>query len=314
MKDLNEVYVGIDSSKFELEVAVHPLGEHRVFENSEAGLSALASWLGAWPVSRVVLEASGGVEALALWRLRQAGLSVFRVNPRRVRDFARAIGRLAKNDKIDACVLAHYASVTELPEAVAPDEDREALGELLSLRESIQKDIEAFDARQRACVQSAAKHSCQLLIEALHAEREHLEREILARLRAAPKLYARYRRLRRVPGIGPLNAAALVAWLPELGCRNRRTIAALVGVAPYDDDSAGRRGKRRIQGGRPKLRRLLFMAALSACRYNPPLAALYNRLLAEGKDKKVAIVAVIRKMLTRLNAMLRDNTEWSPAT
>lgn len=314
MKDLNEVYVGIDSSKFELEVAVHPLGEHRVFENSEAGLAALASWLGAWPVSRVVLEASGGVEALALWRLRQAGLSVFRVNPRRVRDFARAIGRLAKNDKIDAFVLAHYASVAEPAEAVAPDEDREALGELLSLRASIQKDIEAFEARRLACVQSAAKRSCQFVIETLHAERQQLEQEILARLRAAPALHARYRRLSQVPGIGPLNAAALVAWLPELGCRSRRTIAALVGVAPYDDDSARRRGKRRIQGGRPKLRRLLFMAALSACRCNPPLAALYDRLLAEGKDKKVAIVAVIRKLLTRLNAMLRDNTEWNPAT
>lgn len=310
----NEVFVGIDSSKATLEVAVHAVGAHRIFENSEAGIASLMTWLQAWPVQRIVLEASGGVESRALWQLRQAGLPVFRVNPRRVREFARSIGRLAKNDKIDACVLAHFASVIEPPQPVPQDAAREALGELLSLRDSLQQQLDAFVARKRACVQPAAQRACQRMIEALHEQRDEVEREIRERLRAAPQLEERYQRLRQVPGIGPINAAALVAWLPELGCRSRRTIAALVGVAPYDDDSATRRGRRRIQGGRPRLRRLLFMATLAACRYNPPLAAHYKHLLAEGKDKKVAIVAVLRKLLTCLNAVLRDNAQWNPAS
>lgn len=313
MKGSNEVFVGIDSCKATLEVAVHAVGAHRIFENSEAGIAELVTWLRAWPVQRVVLEASGGVEARAMWQLRQAGLPVFCVNPRRVREFARSIGRLAKNDKIDACVLAHFAAIVEPPQPVPQDEAREALGELLSLRESLQQELDAFSARKRACVQPAAQRACQRVIEALHEERSRLDREIRARMQAAPQLEARYQRLRQVPGIGPINAAALVAWLPELGCRNRRTIAALVGVAPYDDDSATRRGKRRIHGGRPKLRRLLFMATLAACRYNPPLIAHYKHLLSNGKDKKVAIVAVLRKLLTRLNAMLRDDTQWNPS-
>ena len=185
---------------------------------------------------------------------------------------------------------------------------------MLSLRDALQQQLDAFVARKRACVQPAAQRACQRMIEALHEQRDEVEREMRDRLRAAPQLDERYQHLRQVPGIGSINAAALVAWLPELGCRNRRTIAALVGVAPYDDDSATRRGRRRIQGGRPRLRRLLFMATLAACRYNPPLAAYYKHLLAEGKDKKVAIIAVLRKLLSCLNAMLRDNTEWNPAS
>lgn len=313
MRDLNEVFVGIDSCKKTLEVAVHVLDEHKIFDNTEAGIASLITWLKARPVKQIVLEASGGVESNALWQLRQAGLPVFRVNPRRVREFARSIGRLAKNDKIDAFVLAHFASVIELPQPVPQDEAREALGELLSLRDALQQQLDAFAARKRACVQPAAQQACQRMIEALHEQRTAVEHEIQEQLRAAPQLHEPYQLLLKVPGIGPINAAALVAWLPELGRRSRRTIAALVGVAPYDDDSANRRGKRRIQGGRPRLRRLLFMATLAACRYNSRLAAHYQHLLAEGKEKKVAIIAVMRKLLTCMNAMLRDNREWNPA-
>jgi transposase len=304
------VFVGIDVSKRWLDVHVRPAAQGRRFANDEAGRAALCQWLSGWPVTRLVLEASGGYERAVARALDAAGLAVWVVNPRRVRHFARASGRLAKTDRIDAAVLAHFAETYDRPPARPRHPALERLAEYRRARHQVQSQIVALNHQLGQLADPALKARLTILRRHLADELKALERLMYEIVRTTPELAERYRQLTALPGIGPQAALALLADLPELGQLTRRTIAALVGVAPINHDSGALRGRRTIQGGRSALRHVLFMATLTATRHNPPLQAYYQRLIAAGKPAKLALVACLRKLVVILNAMVRDQTPW----
>lgn len=304
-----KVYIGIDVAKSRLDVATWPESEHRTFTNDAADIDKLVAWARAQQPQLIVLEATGGYERAVLASLGAAGLPVAAVNPRQVRDFARAIGRLAKTDTLDAEVLARFAqAVRPLPRPL-PDTQAELLRALVIRRRQV---VEMLTAeRQRlASARAPVRELIQTHIASLERELSHLEKELDLTLHQSPLWRAREQLLRSVPGIGPTVAAVLLAEMPELGRLGRRQVAALVGVAPLNRDSGQFRGRRAVWGGRAQVRAALYMAALVASRWNPVLKHLYQRLLAAGKAKKVALVACMRKLLTILNAMVRDGTVW----
>jgi transposase len=260
----------------------------------------------------LIMEATGGYEQLVADAARARGLAVAVVNPRQVRDFAKATGQLAKTDRLDAQVLAHYGQALKprLTLAVSP-EDRE-LRALVDRRRELVEARTAEKNRRKQTTSDTVKGSIDDHIEWLDQQIGELDIEIESRLQKSVALQERYNRLRAVPGVGKVVATTLVIHLPELGQLDRKQIAALVGLAPLARDSGSVRGRRLIWAGRAQARSLMFMAALAASRHNPPLRAFYERLLAHGKPKKAALTAVARKLLTMLNAILRDQTAWSP--
>lgn len=301
-------FVGIDVSKDELEVFILPWRRQVCVSNDAAGWSELIAWLGQHAVARIGLEASGGYEAGVVAALRAAGYCVHILDPWRVRSFAKAAGRRAKNDRIDATVIARFVATFELHQA-RPDPARQALGALVKAR------LAAIELR--VGLANMAEHGNGELVRlrrryerALLADEKRLDGKIAAFITKHADLAERAALLASTPGVGPQTAAVLLALLPELGRLPRQQIAALAGLAPYDDDSGKRHGKRATAGGRTLVRRALYMAALSALRCNPVLRAFHQRLRARGKEFKVAQVACMRKLLTILNAMLRDNQPW----
>lgn len=310
------VVVGIDVAKRRLDVAVlnAELPEDG-YANDAAGHEVLVAALAALEPALVLMEASGGYEAALACELVAAGLAVAVVNPRQARDFARAMGRLAKSDRLDAAVLAELAAVLvrrdDLARFLRPPAEAERL------------DLEALVARRRqlvtmltaerqrlALARPAVRPSIEALIDALRAQIDELDGEMRTQIAAHHRELGAL--LQSAKGIGPVASATIIAELPELGRLDRRQIAALVGVAPYARESGVWRGRRRIAGGRGQLRRTLYMATLTATRHNPVIRAFYERLLAAGKLKKVALVACIRKLLTILNAMVRDGHPFDP--
>ena len=305
--------VGIDVSKDWLDLAVYPSGEHLREANDGAGWRALRRRLKKIGARAIGIEASGGYEGQVIRVLVQAGLPVRMVNPWKLRQFARAAGLLAKNDRLDAGAIARF--VDTLPcRAARHDPDLARLAELVTARRQI------LDARQQCANQTELPRDRELnrmlarRIRQLDADAARLDHRIAQEIAAVPALAERQALLRSMPGVGPVLAATLIAFLPELGTLTRRQIAALVGVAPYDFDSGKMRGVRRIFGGRAKIRRVLFMAAQVAAIWNPTLKACKQRLRDAGKKPKVAIVAVMRKIIVTLNAMVRDNAKWKPQT
>lgn len=311
MESSTEVHIGIDVSKASLDVAVHQTGAFCSLRNNPAGIRSLVARLRRLQPQLVLLEASGGYERRLLDALAAAGLPVALVNPRQLRDFARATGILAKTDKIDALVLARFAAT------VRP--------ELRRLSDARERDLSALQARRRQLIEmlTAEKNRLEKTsprvaremrdhIRNLERRVEALDKELQDLVRSCPDWRLKEQLLRGVPGIGPVLASTLLADLPELGTLNRHQIAALVGVAPLNRDSGTLRGKRSIWGGRSHVRAALFMNALVASRFNPVIKAFYQRLCALGKPKKVALVACMRKLLTILNSMLRNQTSWNP--
>jgi transposase len=304
-------WVGIDVAKDELVVAVRPSGHQWSVPQTPAGHRRLARQLTAGQPERVVLEATGGYERALARALHAAGLPVAVVNPRPVRQFARATGQLAKTDRIDAAVLAHFAEV--IAPAVRPPVDAatEEFEALLDRRRQIQEALTA--ERQRLPLAPPfIQRRIRAHVRWLEKELAELDRELEQRLQHDPVWRERAAVLQAVPAIGPVCAATLLARLPELGQLSHRQIAALVGVAPFTHDSGHLRGKRRIAGGRGEIRRVLYMAALQGARVNPVLRPFYQRLVAAGKPKKVALVACINKLLHLLNAMLAQGRPWTP--
>lgn len=303
------VYGGIDVSKAGLDAALWPTRQRLHVARDVAGLAQLAAWLGEHGVERVGLEASGGYEIVAIDALQAAGFTVIRHNALRVRRFAEAKGRLAKNDRADAETVAQFTAIL----AYAPASERrralDPLVELLSLRRMLIGWLTDC-ANQLEHLRDAAWRK-QLLSQRAGLRRRlaRLDAQLDERLAAEPEWSALERRLRTVPGVGPVLAATLIALLPELGLLSRRAIASLAGVAPFDDDSGKRHGERHIAGGRATVREALYMAALVGKRHNPVLAAFAERLA--GKKPKVIVVACMRKLLVILNAMLRDGTDWA---
>lgn len=301
------LFVGIDVAKSSLAVALYPTGQQLAVDNDPNGHAVLCRWLADQEVDRILLEATGGYENVLLATLA-ARWPVIRIAPHRARAFAVAMGKIAKTDPIDAGMLAHLAGVIEGP-LVTPQSPAEArLQALVRRREQV---VAQRDDERRRCLQvtdTFVRRSVQRHIKQLLQEIPRLDREIEACVPACGD--ERAQRLRRVPGIGAVTVATLMAFLPELGQLENRQVAALVGLAPYNCDSGNHRGLRRIRGGRANVRRNLYMATWSAVRHQPDLKARYAALRARGKCAKVALVACMRVLLIRLNAMLRDGSEW----
>jgi len=303
--------VGIDVSKEWLDVAVHPGGEHWRVTNDEAGWRALRRRLRGQGVRAIGIEASGGYERNAIIALVEAGLPVRNVNPWKLRQFAKAAGILAKNDRLDAHVIARF--VDTLPSRPARhDPDLARLAELVTARRQLVDDRQRCSNRMELLCDTALRRLQTRRIRQIDADVVRLDRRIAETITRVPAFAERYERLSSVPGVGPVLAATLIAFLPELGSLQNRQIGALVGVVPYDFDSGKMRGLRCIWGGRARVRRVLYMAAQIAAMHNPVLKAFKQRLIAQGKKPKVAIVAVMRKLIVCLNAMVRDNLPWRP--
>jgi transposase len=305
------LYVGIDVSKARLDGACRP-GESFQVGNDPDGIRALVERLRRLPVALIVLEATGGLELPAVAALAAAGLPVALVNPRQVRDFARAVGRLAKNDKIDAEILAWFAEAVKPPARPLPAEETRALDALLARRGQLLEMRVMEQNRLSACRDAAVRADLQAHIAWLNERVGQADRDLGEAIRRQPLWQARDELQRSVPGIGPVVSRTLLAALPELGQLAGRKVAALVGLAPFDDDSGRRRGVRRVAGGRGEVRAKLYMAALVASRRNPVLRAFYERLRQAGKQAKVALTAVARKLLTIVNAVVRSGQPWNP--
>jgi transposase len=302
--------VGIDVAKARLDVAFAPAGAAWQVANDEAGIAELVARLRPLAPALVVLEATGGLEIPAAAALAAAGLPVAVVNPRQVRDFAKAVGQLAKTDALDAALLARFAAVVQPPARPLPDEQTQALAALLARRRQVVAMLTA--ERQRlGAARPPVRARVQAHVAWLEQELADLDDELRRAVQASPLWRATEELLRSVPGVGPVAAVTLLADLPELGHLNRKQIGALVGVAPLNADSGTLRGKRVVWGGRGQVRAALYMAALVAVRHNPVLRAFYQRLLAAGKAKKLALVACMHKLLTILNAIVHHQTPWA---
>ena len=305
--------VGIDVAKGRVDVHVRPDGTAFACATDPDGLAALVRRLEPLRPKLVAMEASGGYEGVVAAALAAAGLPVALVNPRQVRKFAGALGRLAKTDAPDAGVIAHFAEAVRPAPKPLPDALALRLRELLARRRQLVVMINAEKQRLGKAADPLARRSFQTILRSLEAECARIDRAIDKLIEASPLFCAKQDLLKSVPGIGDVVARTLIVELPELGTVDRHQIAALAGVAPMNRDSGGDRGKRRIQGGRVEVRAPLYMACLVAIRHNPPLRTFYQRLRDAGKPAKLALVAVMRKLLTTLNAILRDHQKWAHA-
>lgn len=310
--DAAAVFVGIDVGKAYLDVAVRPAGTHERLSNDEEGVARLVDRLRAARPTLVVLEATGGLEAPLTAALATVGLAVAVVNPRQVRDFAKAVGQLAKTDALDAHVLARFAEVVRPEPRPLPDADAQALSALLTRRRQVIAMLVAEQQRLPTTV-AALRPRVEAHIAWLRQERDDLDRQLRDRVRGSPVWREDDDLLQSVPGVGPVLATTLIAELPELGHLNRKQIATLVGVAPLNCESGILRGRCIVWGGRAQVRAALWMGTLVAVQHNPVLRQFYGRLVAAGKPKKVALTACMHKLLLILNALLRQRTRWQPA-
>jgi len=310
---MDSITVGIDVSKDHLDIAVRPGGETFVVERNAAGLERLAARLTALSPYIVALEASGGFEVIAAAALTAAGLPVAVVNPAQIRAFAKALGQRAKTDPIDAAVIAHFAEAIKLEPRPLPDEATRLLADLVARRRQIIEMIGAERQREKRVTIPRLRKSIARLIKTLEKELSGLDADIDDAVRGSPAWREKEDLLSTVPGIGPTIARTLIAELPELGQLTRRQVAALAGLAPFTRQSGQWRGRSFIGGGRTAVRSALFMGAMVGKKHNPVLKAFFDRLVAAGKPKMVALIAVARKLLTILNAMLRDNLPWKHA-
>jgi transposase len=304
-------FVGIDVAAEWRDVAVRPDGDGWRIATDPAGIAALVARPTPRAPTLVVLEATGGCEVPVALELGLAKLPVAVVNPRQVRDSARAAGQLAKTDRLDAAVLARFGEAIRPEPRPLPGDAARRLQVLVARRRQLQG-MPVAERNRRRVAEAAARPSLDEHIARLRARVADLDADLARELRASPRWRAEADLLRRVKGVGPVLAATLIADLPELGTLDRHQIAALVGLAPLARDSGERRGERHVWGGRGEIRAVLYMATLCAIRHNPPLQTFFARLTAHGKPFKVAITACMRKLLVTLNAIKRDGTVWAP--
>jgi transposase len=302
-------FVGIDVAKAYLDVASRPAGAAERLPNDEPGIAQLVTRMLETGPTLIVLEATGGLEAPAAAALAAAGLAVAIINPRQGRDFAKAVGHLAKTDALDAQVLAHFAEAVRPAPRPLPDAEAQALSALLTRRRQI---LAMLVAEQQRLGTTALllRPRIEAHIAWLRHERDDLDADLRQQIRQSPAWRADDALLQSVPGVGPVLATTLIAELPELGHLDHKQIAALVGVAPFNRESGILRGRRIIWGGRAQVRTALWMGTLVAVQHNPTIRAFYQRLLAAHKPKKVALTACMHKLLTILNALLHHRTPW----
>jgi transposase len=310
---MERLFVGLDVAKDRLDVHVRPSDASFAVAYDERGVAELVARLQALQPALVVLEATGGYEVAVAVALAHAAMPVAVVNPRQIRDFARATGQLAKTDTLDAQVMARFAETVQPAVRALPTEQAQALGELVARRRQMVDMLAAEMNRRRQARDRRLEQRIAAHVTWLTRALAELDDEIKRLIRASPIWREAENLLTSVPGIGDVTAHALIADLPELGRLDRRKIAALVGIAPLNRDSGVWRGRRMIGGGRAVVRRALYMATVVAIRYNPVIAAFYRRLTAAGRPKKVALIAAMRKLVTVLNAILRDQRPWQPA-
>jgi transposase len=308
--EVASIFIGIDVSKAQLDVAVYPSSEYDSVSNDDAGIRELVKRLTVWQPVLIVLEATGGWERQVLRALAGAELPVVAINPRQVRDFAKATGQLAKTDRIDAMILSRFAQAVRPEVRALPDEVTLELRALVARRRQVTEMIVAETNRLSRASKTLRKR-IEAHIRWLEKELERADHDLDQAICQSPIWQENQDLLKSVPGIGPIVSRTLLAELPELGKLNRREIAALVGVAPFNRDSGKLKGRRAVWGGRASVRAALYMAALVASRRNAVIRVLYNRLRDAGKARKVALVACMRKLLTILNAMLKHKTRWS---
>ncbi len=306
-----DCYIGIDVSKATLDVASLPTGESWTVTNDDLGLVELTPRLISLAPVLVVLEATGGFETLAAITLAKAGLPIAVVNPRQVRDFAKAMGQLAKTDALDAGILAAFAQRMRPEPRPLPDEAAQLLDSLLTRRRQVVEMLTA-EKNRLGFARGPVKRDISQHIRWLEKRLTNVDGDLQDAVSSSPLYQAKADLLRSVPGVGPVTTFTLLASLPELGHLSRHQIAALVGVAPLNRDSGTLRGKRMVWGGRAPVRAVLYMAALVGIKHNPVLRQFYERLRAAGKPFKVAVTACMRKLLTILNAMLHHNRRWDP--
>jgi transposase len=302
---------GIDVAKDRLDVMVLPEQQCSSLSNDTAGWTELINQLRGFSISAIGLEASGGYERGVMRALLAANMPVRQINPFRLRQFANASGVLAKNDRLDARLIASFVAIMPTRPAQRPAAVVERLAEILRVRRQLSTDKVAAKNAAGMLDNPVLQRLSRRRITRLAADIEMLDEHLVEIIGADPALAHRYRLLTSMPGVGPVLAGTLIALLPELGSLGRKQIAALVGVAPYAFESGRLKGKRCIWGGRAAVRNVLYMAAMSACNWNPVLKAFHDRLAATGKLPKVVIVAVMRKMITMLNAMVRDGIAWA---
>jgi transposase len=305
-----KVFAGIDVSKQRLDVCVMPSGKTLGVSNDQAGIAQVIDLLKGQGVSLVVIEATGRYERRVTSELLNAEIRVAVVNPRQARDFARATGKLAKTDAIDAKVLAQFAALDVARTCEKVPENKVILEDRITRRRQVVGMLVMEKNRLEGLIDKVTIRMVKKIIDVLEGQIEQLDREIAKLVESDDDWRNRFELLKSVPGVGPVTASALVAELPELGRLNRQQIAALAGLAPMNCDSGQMRGKRAIRGGRASVRTALYMGAFCAAKYNPVIKAFCERLIADGKPFKVAITAAMRKLLTILNAMVKKNQHW----
>lgn len=307
-------YIGIDVSKAILDVFVLPLSKHFQFKNDLKGIQKLAGkFLKLFPKAIIVMEATGGYEKPLAQSLTKSEFPVSVVNPRQIRDFARALGKLAKTDNIDAHVIAIFAEKMQPKANVVCDKNQQILSENNARRRQL-VDMITMEKNRLDKASNSQEKSIKRVLKTLEKELEVVNKSQELAIQKDPRYAQKNKLLQSIKGIGPVVAAGIISDLPELGCVTAKEIAALAGVAPYNRDSGNLRGKRAIWGGRASVRCILYMATLVATRYNAQIKAFYQRLCNAGKLKKVAIIACMRKLLIIMNAMIKNNQTWRLAT
>ena len=305
-------FLGIDVSKARLDVYCRPEGLTWHQPNDLSGIAALVERLHQLAPTLVVLEATGGYEIPVVAALVAVGVPVAVINPRQARDFAKALGQLAKNDRLDAAILAHFAEALRPAPRPLPDAEVRSLDALLTRRRQLLEMLTMEQNRLGSCTDAPVRADLQTHLAWLSERLRSSEKDLHEAVRASPVWRAKDELLQSIKGIGPVASQTLLAALPELGTVTNQQAAALAGLAPSDDDSGTRRGGRHVRGGRACVRSVLYLAALSAVRYNPALRAFQERLQRRGKKAKVILTAVARKLLVVANAVLRDGRRWSP--
>ena len=305
-----KLYIGIDISLDNLDMASYPTGQNWQYKNNKSGIAKTVAKLKSVKPELIVMEATGGLETLLRDALDDAGLTVAVVNPKRIRDHGRSMGILAKTDKLDARVIAHFAAKIEPPAQPARDKAERELDNLLTRRNQLNDMLTAERNRLKQQLEPDVQSDITEHVLWLEGRVKILDQEVKRKIQQNPIFKAKSDLYQSMKGVGDVFSSTLIAKLPELGRLNQREIAALVGLAPLNKDSGKLRGKRMIQGGRAMVRKVSYMSALSAIRYNPPIKDMYQRLVAKGKLHKVALVACMHKMITILNSMAKNNTPW----
>ena len=309
---MTQITIGSDISKDHVDAHRLPDGAAGQFANSKAGLTRLIRWIGAADVARIVFEPTGRYHRDLERRLGEVGYPLAKVNPRQARRFAEALGVRAKTDRADAAMLARMGAALALEPRVLKPEMLHELNDLQVARRALVKDRTAAKNRARALRLSLLKRQHAARLERIEADLAQIDDAIAAMIMAEPELKARHEILTSISGVSDVTAAALITWMPELGALGQKQAASLAGLAPITRHSGQWRGKAFIQGGRATLREALYMPALVACRFNPDLNAKYIQLIAAGKPPKVAIVAIMRKLLILANALIKDSRKWTP--